>query len=130
MTKEERQHIENSRDQDFNLDLKSLLELTDRYTLKSRDDQFAMFNDITSRANESNWSRRKLYDLMDSLFKKLAEGESKSDELLDGIENYIDAITGNCSWESVIRLSHDPEEQVEVLSFARSEKWIYKDYHE
>jgi hypothetical protein len=132
MTKKEREFIKGLliEDATFRKEKSNLFRYFNNYEKLSRNDQYEISDKITKHAIDLGWSRRKLYALMDEIALNISKMENAPENLGDDIENYIDGLTGNCSWISITRLIHDPKDQLQLSNYVRSKKWIYQDYYD
>ncbi len=121
-------HLVNS-DTSFEKDKNVIYNLINNYRNLNREEQIEVFSEITQTAIKLDWSRRKLFGLIDKIFFELTKEENISERQFDDIEGYLDALGGNCAWKSVIKLRNDPDDQEELYGYVRSKKWIYNDYY-
>jgi len=83
---------------------------------------------ILSHAIENNWSRRRLYTLLDEIVMEVQNDNKFPENLYDLLTNLLDRLEGNVASEAIIRLNNDPSDQQELSGYVRSLKWIDIDF--
>lgn len=97
--------------------------------IKDENDMTHIKGAIISHAIKSNWSRRKLYALLDEIVLECKTENEFPERTYNILTNILDALDGNIATELIITLNHDPSDLHELSSYVRSLKWMDQDYY-
>jgi hypothetical protein len=69
--------------------------------------------------------RKKIYDALIELRNDECTNETEFNE----IDSIVSCLEGSCSAACVDKYYGDPDDQYEIVNFARSRKWLEQDYY-
>jgi hypothetical protein len=116
-----------NQDTSYKTDKAFLANLLAKYNEMSWDKMEEFHDNVSNTARSKNWSRRKLYYILDELLKE--NGKEYSENLFNVLNNYLENLEGSVSWDAIVRLNGDPEDKSELSTYVRGGKWKDEDFY-